>query len=534
MDLAQKKFYTIKVLDSWGKLESGYLQGNNKAWLGRWSECLKIQEKYFQAQYCSVDLEVNTKAGYPFHVITTSLCLPDTCHQDDINNVLHSVLPATLSSTSVYCQKENKPHWGAKELIGLITCIILAVLLIISTSFDLFLTFKLPKNESEERLIDSTYEPEGKCRKLLLSFSIIRNLKGLLKTDQLPGQIHCLHGMRFFSMSWVVLGHIVFFGENSIDNTVPIGEYGLNHVGFQAISNAFFSVDSFFYLSGLLVTYLGMRELEKRHGKINIPMAYLLRWIRLTPPYAFLILMIVSIFPMLGNGPTWQPYMAEQTKLCVNNWWTNILYFNQLYSPGGQCFGWGWYLANDMQFYILTPFFLLALYRKPILGIASVVFTAFASILITGVFSNITGYQPITIQLAASMKSLISALDGGSNETLSLLAPNLQEKQYSRYVTDLYNMPWCRIGAYTVGILTGFYLHHRKNKIKMSKLTVALGWILATINNVALVYGLYPQVKQGTFLDNNVSAFYNCISRPLWCVGLAWVTIACVGGYGGM
>jgi len=530
-DLEHGKFYTIKVLDSWGKLESGYLQGNNKAWLGRFQECLAIDEKYFQAQYCSADVEITTKnSGYPTHLISTAYCLPDTCTADDINNALHKVLPESLKYSSVYCEKSNKPQWGAKEIIGLIVCIILAVLLTASTLFDLFETILRKRDQLEEGLI-SNNEPEGKGKKLLLSFSMLRNLKSLLKTDQLPGQIHCLHGMRFFSMSWVVLGHTPFFGQNSIDNAVPMGEYFLNHVGFQVVANAFFSVDSFFFLSGLLVTFLGMKELEKRSGKMNIPMAYLLRWIRLTPPYAFLILMLVSIYPMLGDGPMWQPSVGAQSKLCVDNWWTNILYINNLHAPGGQCFGWGWYLANDMQFYILTPFYLLLLYRYPLLGIAAVSFTTFASILITGVFANITNYQPITIGMAAGLKSIISALDGG-NDT-ALLTSDVDTKQYSKYVTDLYEMPWCRIAAYTVGILTGFYLHHRKNKIKMSKLTVAIGWTLATITNVALVYGLYPQVKHGELLDNNVSAFYSSISRPLWCVGLAWVTIACVGGYGG-
>ena len=42
-------------------------------------------------------------------------------------------------------------------------------------------------------------------------------------------------------------------------------------------------------------------------------------------------------------------------------------------------------------------------------------------------------------------------------------------QQYGPYITDLYAKPWCRIGAYTIGMLTGFLIHHRKDKIKINK-----------------------------------------------------------------
>ena len=54
------------VLDSWGKLESGYLQGNMMAWLGRFDECVKIKEEYFNAQYCSVELLKAVRFYYTF------------------------------------------------------------------------------------------------------------------------------------------------------------------------------------------------------------------------------------------------------------------------------------------------------------------------------------------------------------------------------------------------------------------------------------------------------------------------------------
>lgn len=67
-----------------------------------------------------------------------------------------------------------------------------------------------------------------------------------------------------------------------------------------------------------------------------------------------------------------------------------------------------------------------------------------------------------------------------------------------------------------------------------------LGWVLAAVANSMVVYGLYPTFSKGgsqlipeNILDNNTAAFYNAVSRPVWCLGLAWVVLACHNGYGG-
>uniref|UniRef100_H2Y934 Acyltransferase 3 domain-containing protein n=1 Tax=Ciona savignyi TaxID=51511 RepID=H2Y934_CIOSA len=160
--------------------------------------------------------------------------------------------------------------------------------------------------DMEPFLNDPAFVQEaGKLHKLAISFSLITNTKILLNTEQKVGQINCLHGMRFLSMSWVMLGHTLVFTLFNVDNIKFNARYLLDHWEFQAVANATFSVDTFFFLSGLLVAYLGIRELHKREGKMNVLLMYLYRYMRLTPPYAFCILFIVSIFPMLGEGPQW-------------------------------------------------------------------------------------------------------------------------------------------------------------------------------------------------------------------------------------
>ena len=47
----------------------------------------------------------------------------------------------------------------------------------------------------------------------------------------------------------------------------------------EAIANGYYCVDTFFFMSGLLVGYLTLIELEKK--RFNIVMFYILRYIRL-------------------------------------------------------------------------------------------------------------------------------------------------------------------------------------------------------------------------------------------------------------
>ena len=64
------------------------------------------------------------------------------------------------------------------------------------------------------------------------------------------------------------------------DNLYFPARYFVDHWEFQAIGNATLSVDSFFYLSGLLAVFLGLRELSKSNGRMNVPLMYLYRYIR--------------------------------------------------------------------------------------------------------------------------------------------------------------------------------------------------------------------------------------------------------------
>ena len=52
--------------------------------------------------------------------------------------------------------------------------------------------------------------PTGTIEKALLGISVCRTSEKLLSSKQSSGSLSCIHGMRFLSLSWVILGHLSF------------------------------------------------------------------------------------------------------------------------------------------------------------------------------------------------------------------------------------------------------------------------------------------------------------------------------------
>ena len=140
------------------------------------------------------------------------------------------------------------------------------------------------------------------------------------------------------------------------------------------------------------------------------------------------------------------------------------------------CAPWTWYLANDFQFFILSPIFLIT-----IVHIKSL---AWVGRTLLNIFLFIVNSQVILI--CASIGSWISTvymIDHGATG-----------------VTDfdiLYDKPWIRISPYLIGLGSGVLVYEFKSKYSTIKksfrlwLIAAAGWVLAASLNLAVVYGVY-------------------------------------------
>lgn len=93
---------------------------------------------------------------------------------------------------------------------------------------------------------------------LLLSFSLVTNFKAICDSGVGSDTISCIHGIRAFSMVWIILGHTCIIAFKYSDN-MELRKVVEQKFFFQTISNGAFSVDTFFFISGFLVSFIYFR-----------------------------------------------------------------------------------------------------------------------------------------------------------------------------------------------------------------------------------------------------------------------------------
>ncbi|XP_030850769.1 nose resistant to fluoxetine protein 6 [Strongylocentrotus purpuratus] len=487
------------------------------------------------------------------------LCVPESCSDSDILFSLQDLLelveaPFNLSAvnaSSVVCAQDPPvPYNSTGFIVTLFFLGLIACLMVLGAFLDKTLRsidYKPPataptpgvpingpirvvdaypyqrvRDTGREGQVESEHQGEEReleeavptaCTKfwhqIVLSFAVNRNLAKLLGAKTPEGSITCLNGIRVISMTWVILGHVSSFmiGSGIVGN--PLHSYGfIARFGFQAVSNAFFSVDSFFFLSGLLVAYMALGRMVKTNGKLPWLWFYFHRYWRLTPALGMTMLIALYLQPYIGSGPIWQVEASNPS--CEKYWWANILYINNFVPDSGLCIGWVWYLANDMQFFVISPFLLIMLYRVPIVGLVTMGVMCLASFISTAVLMVKYNFYAVIMD--------------GTN-------PH-QDPNHS-FMEEIYVKPYCRIAPYLVGMAMGYFFHLYKNKaFKMHPIVAMIGWVFATAVGMSLVYGLYPSFH-GHPLSTAENAAYMALCRFTWAVSLSWVVFACHYGYGG-
>ncbi|XP_039315271.1 nose resistant to fluoxetine protein 6 isoform X2 [Solenopsis invicta] len=556
----QRILWGLKILDSSGNPKPGFLYGNNfwlgsrSQCLDTTNRIpFPIAEKQilnntryrnpqnefapFKVNYIVAHLRHNSTLQYHIgtmnlsyiqseDVITLGLCLPASCSKNDISFILDRIFrdrallindlySADLSLIQVKILKDDH-QWLLSGAVPVI-CIVLALifLMISSTIYDIFIYQKyLLKNktpisvveeiEMQKKIDSSTPREKSRIKEVLICFSIYTNTKSIFNTKVSPNEIPVIHGLRFLTMFWIILCHSLLFMVDFIDNKVWFLRISESFF-IQVLSNGYLSVDTFFFLSGFLLayTYLKNKTKEKQNISFNygaklkeFSVNVIRRFIRLTPPY--MVMLGIVQLNSTWYDKTSQFYVGQEKshETCAKYWWRNFLYINNLFDYNTMCMSWSWYLASDMQFFIIG---------QALLILSSIYFY--------------TAVAVLSMLLIGSI--LLSGYISYSNEYV----PTIDE--YDRLSNSLYFPPWVRIGPYIIGMITGYIIVRLNKKLNLKQNTVILFWIFGAACNISILFGLY---------NRNISilstAIYVALSRTVWAIGIAWLVIVCFTKHG--
>ncbi|VDI21430.1 Hypothetical predicted protein [Mytilus galloprovincialis] len=486
--------WALAIIDAAGKPSSNILGGSTK-WLGAYDECLAVTTAQpvngitynFKGQYCTASLSITGDMAKYIRRITVGICVPNSCNEADVKYLINTA-NNTFKASSIECQEPDKPLDDRAIIVLVVVCLFIAVI-VLGTLYDIVF-IQRPKWETEDQMASSEYEVKyskkgekaslldnadskivhepGLIGKILLSFSVYTNGASILRTEQSKDTITCINGIRFISMTWVCLGHGYLSSFSIADNIATALPKYKERISFSIITNSFVSVDSFFTL-------------------------------RLTPPYMLILMVYVSLFPYIGSGPLWEKDGPEPN-YCKDAWYYNILYINNLVDdPKKQCMVWTWYLANDMQFFILSPLILLPLFYSHLAGVGVLLVFLLGTWISTGVVSS---YYEIPA--------------GGFAQT--------------EHRSKIYDRPYARMGPYLVGMYTGYLLYKTGCKWKWLNLIL---WAVFAALACLILYGLHGDDNGSVTLSNEVAALYNTVHRTIWGVCISWVIFSCATGNGG-
>lgn len=201
--------------------------------------------------------------------------------------------------------------------------------------------------------------------------SLRRNLPKLWATPETSGPTDCLNGMRVLSMFWIIAGHTMMMPApiNGFDNPEDLAaRFGARgKAWFMLVIGGEIAVDTFFFLGGFLVAYLGAKDVERRGGKLPALGMIAQRYARVTPAFAATLVFYSQIASRVGDGPFFVRFQRSVFRRCDRLWWTELLYLHNFvpFDSDEVCMGWSWYLGNDFIFFACSPVLLLLHHHRP-------------------------------------------------------------------------------------------------------------------------------------------------------------------------
>ncbi|KAJ8954783.1 hypothetical protein NQ318_014894 [Aromia moschata] len=328
--------------------------------------------------------------------------------------------------------------------------------------------------------------------RIFLSFSARRNFHDLNKSESQDQALSNLYGIRTYAIFMIIMDHRfgIFTGSSSNFDYI---EQLYRNIFVSYIFHGDLFVDTFFVISGLLVVYNLMTMLERK--SLNPGYIVFMRYMRLTPAYAFIIFFTGTIFYHTGNGALWNAVVGTEVRDCRSNWWTNVLYISNYVNEDHMCMPHSWYLPCDFHYFMIAVGLTYIIKKEKTFGLIALSAMTILSLAI-----------PFTIILVYERPAFLkffTGLPGLSKDPSGLSVPS-----------------HARATPYFIGMFAGYVYYRLKGsgRILSKGHTAALLSISFFLLTVCMYTGyvFYDPYHTYNALE---SAIYGSLQRPVWALG---------------
>jgi peptidoglycan/LPS O-acetylase OafA/YrhL len=314
---------------------------------------------------------------------------------------------------------------------------------------------------------------------LLRAFSLRDNLHALFVPG--AGRLAPLDGLRALSMLWVVLFHAGWY----IVPYVPLPVYFelVTSRAMLPVWRGDFGVDVFFVLSGFLIAGLLVDE-QDRNGRLRIALFSARRITRLWPALAVAALADVLL---VDDRPTMV--------------WANLLYVSNFLSIYHAAMGWTWSLSIEEQFYLVSPWLVVALAPASPHWRAAV---------------------PLLVAVALTFLCAEVVLKNGFHAPDAEIVLTRGLDAWARSYDLLYVKPWMRAGPLLAGVASAYIyrLPGAMEAIARQHVAAAFGFLGALV--VAALATHWPVVEGAPL---GVEVAYLATFRTAFGVAVAYVLL---------
>ncbi|CAG4940148.1 unnamed protein product [Colias eurytheme] len=513
--LLSNKRWALKMFDASAKSPQGLLFGSSYH-LGNFDECMDIDEPgeglTVEGQYCLATIKwregeeskkIRTGRG---ESLRWAVCVPSSCDARSVARFVGDVLSHSVGNTTKVevtekdCYTRRPLSVNKLDISFLVLILFFALILTLSTSYEIY---AIRNNKKETNM-----------HNLIISFSLINNIKKILSTKQNNGLgLECIAGIKALAMVFIIAGHAcLFIGSGPVMDAKAWDRLIQDPVNAFMLNNTLL-VDTFLFLSAFLFSRLMLIELDKRRGRLNVIPILVFRYIRVTPAYFVVIFFYMTWLPKIGEGPLWENRIQLEQERCMDSWWTNILYINNYLKTDRMCMFQSWYLSVDTQLFFVAPFFIYSLWHWRRFGPILMAIATIASLVIPSVITYRDHLDP----------------------TFLFYAKEFTDFATNFYFIEAYIKTHMKMTPYFMGLLTGYILHRiQVQNYEFSNLLKTFGWTTSIILGTVTTFSVSLFYQDWYQYSTIEAAAYISLHKFAWSIANGWLIIACATGNGGI